>query len=131
MAGVHGMIQTMPNGYNTQIGDGGQALSGGQRQRIGLARALYNKPAFIVLDEPNASLDSDGEAALVAAVHELRAAGSTLVLISHKTNILAIVDKILVMAQGQSHAFGPRDEILAKLFGPRVAAMPTSIAASR
>jgi len=131
MAGVHDMIQMMPAGYNTQIGDGGHALSGGQRQRIGLSRALYNKPAFIVLDEPNANLDTDGEAALLLAVQQLRQQGSTVVLITHKTNILAIADKILVIAQGRIQGFGMRDEILNKLFGPRVAPVPSAIAATR
>jgi ATP-binding cassette, subfamily C, type I secretion system permease/ATPase len=131
MADVHDMIQMMPAGYNTQIGDGGYTLSGGQRQRIGLARALYGTPAFIVLDEPNANLDAEGEAALLSAVQQLRQEGSTLVLITHKTNILAIVDKILVIVQGQIQGFGMRDEILTKLFGPRVAPVPATIAASR
>jgi ATP-binding cassette subfamily C protein len=131
MAGVHDMIQMMPDGYNTQIGDGGHALSGGQRQRIGLSRALYNKPAFIVLDEPNSNLYAEGEAALLSAVQQLRQEGSTLVLITHKTNILAIVDKILVIAQGRIQGFGQRDEILNKLFGPRIAPVPATLAANR
>src|SRR5262249_44705519 len=128
MAGVHDMIQMMPAGYNTQIGDGGHALSGGQRQRIGLSRALYKKPAFIVLDEPNANLDADGEAALLLALQQLRQQGSTVVLIAHKTNVLAIADKILVIVQGRIQGFGMRDEILNKLFGPRVAPVPSAIA---
>jgi ATP-binding cassette, subfamily C, bacterial len=127
MAGVHEMIQMMPAGYNTQIGDGGQALSGGQRQRIGLARALFDNPAFIVLDEPNASLDADGEAALLSAVQQLRQQGSTLILITHKTNILAIVDKVLVIAQGQIQGFGTREEMLTRLLGPRIAPVPASL----
>ena len=126
MAGVHEMIQLMPAGYNTQIGDGGQALSGGQRQRIGLARALYDNPAFIVLDEPNASLDSDGEAALLAAIQALRQQRCTLLLITHKTNILAIVDKIMILSAGQVQGYGTRDQVLSKLLGPRVAPVPTA-----
>jgi ATP-binding cassette subfamily C protein len=130
MAGVHDMIQAMPGGYNTQIGEGGLALSGGQRQRIGLARALYGKPAYVILDEPNASLDADGEAALLSAIQQLRQDRCTVVLITHKTNILATADKALVLAHGQVVAFGNRDEILSKLLGPRLAPVPATAAAS-
>jgi ATP-binding cassette subfamily C protein len=126
MTGVHEMVQGMPAGYNTQIGEGGFALSGGQRQRIGLARALYGKPAYVILDEPNASLDADGEAALLSAIQQLRQSGSTVVLITHKTNILGTVDKILVMAHGQVAGFGSRDEVLAKLLGPRLTPVPAT-----
>ena len=129
MAGVHDMVQALPAGYNTQIGEGGHALSGGQRQRIGLARALYGKPAYIILDEPNASLDADGEAALLSAIQQLRQDGSTVVLITHKTNILATVDKILVLSHGQVTGFGSRDEMLSKLLGPRLAPVPATAAA--
>jgi len=128
MAGVHEMIQLMPAGYNTQIGDGGQTLSGGQRQRIGLARALYGRPGFIVLDEPNASLDSDGEAALLTAIQELRQQRCTLMLITHKTNILAVVDRIMVLSAGQVQAYGTRDQVLSKRPGPRVAPVPVTAA---
>ena len=120
MAGVHAMVQAMPEGYNTQIGDGGQSLSGGQRQRIGLARALYGMPTIVILDEPNASLDSDGEAALLATLQSLKAENRTVILITHKTNILSMMDKILVLKQGTMQAFGNRDEIFAKLLAPRV-----------
>ena len=134
MAGVHDMILSMPNGYNTQIGDGGQSLSGGQRQRIGLARALYRMPSLVILDEPNASLDADGEAALLGALQRLKAEKRTVILITHKTNILSVMDKILVLAQGQMQAFGERDEIFSKLLAPRVAAVgspPHSAVATR
>ena len=130
MAGVHDMIQALPAGYNTQIGEGGFALSGGQRQRVGLARALYGKPAYIILDEPNASLDADGEAALLSAIQQLRHHGSTVVLITHKTNILAAADKIVVLSHGQVAGFGSRDEILSKLFGPRLAPVPAAAASA-
>jgi PrtD family type I secretion system ABC transporter len=128
MAGVHEMVQQMPAGYNTQIGEGGHALSGGQRQRIGLARAIYDNPAIIVLDEPNASLDSDGEVALLSAVQQLRQQGCTLVLITHKTNILSVVDKIMILANGQVQGFGTREQILSKLLGPRIAPVPATVA---
>lgn len=120
MAGVHEMIQNLPAGYNTQIGDGGQALSGGQRQRIGLARAVYGMPALIVLDEPNASLDATGEQALMDAVRRLKEAGKTVIIITHKTNSLALCDLVLLMKDGAVQAFGPRDDVLRRLMGPRV-----------
>lgn len=120
LAGVHDMIQGLSGGYNTQIGDGGHALSGGQRQRIGLARALYGNPALVVLDEPNASLDQDGEQALVEAIQKTRSKRRTIVLVTHKANILAVADKILVLNQGQLMLFGPRDEVLQKMMSPRV-----------
>jgi ATP-binding cassette subfamily C protein len=127
LAGCHEVVQGMADGYNTQIGDGGQALSGGQRQRVALARALYGNPSLVVLDEPNSNLDAAGEEALTNAVQALKARGTTVVLITHKINILAIADKILVMAGGAVQNYGPRDEILGKLLGPRVVA-PTGSA---
>ncbi len=126
MAGVHPMIQGLANGYDTQIGEGGFALSGGQRQRIALARAVYRKPALIVLDEPNASLDSEGENALAQAILELKKAGKTIIIATHKVNILSLCDKILVLNGGAAQMFGDRDEVMAQLFGgPKaVAAAP-------
>ena len=129
MADVHDMIQRLPDGYNTQIGDAGAALSGGQRQRIGLARALYGMPALIVLDEPNASLDSAGEHALMNTILRLKEAGRTVVMVTHKTNALAQCDAILVLQDGAVQAYGPRDEILAKIVGPRVVPGPAPTAA--
>lgn len=119
LAGCHEMIQRLPNGYDTQIGEGGQALSGGQRQRLGLARALFGGPSLIVLDEPNASLDAAGEEALLNALGQLRAGGATVVLITHKISILTAVDKILIMSDGSVQAFGTREIILPRLLGPR------------
>jgi ATP-binding cassette subfamily C protein len=123
LAGCHEMIQQLGDGYDTQIGEGGYALSGGQRQRIALARALYGNPSLVILDEPNASLDSVGEEALMTAVQKLRAAGTTVVIITHKVNILAGTDKILIMNQGSVQSFGSRDEILGRLAGPRALAV--------
>ena len=119
LAGCHDLIQRLAQGYNTQIGDGGQALSGGQRQRVGLARALYGNPSLIVLDEPNANLDAAGEEALLTAIQKLKATRTTVVIISHKINVLAGVDKILLMADGTVQAFGTREVILPRLIGPR------------
>lgn len=134
LAGVHEMIQRLPNGYNTEIGEGGLALSGGQRQRIGLARAVYGNPPFIILDEPNSNLDSAGEAALLEAINQLRKAHRTIILITHKTNILSAADKLLVINEGSMQLFGPRDEVLARLASPRVVPLqggtPQKIAAA-
>ncbi len=120
LAGCQELIQHLPDGFNTQVGDGGEALSGGQRQRIGLARALYGKPSLVVLDEPNANLDAAGEDALLKAVQTLKSLQTTVVIITHKINILAGADKILIMNDGAVQAFGTRDAILQRLMGPRV-----------
>lgn len=117
MAGVHELIQSMPNGYDTPIGEGGASLSGGQRQRIGLARALYRMPALMVLDEPNASLDQAGEIALMEAMQRLKAAKRTIVFATHKVNLLTAADYIMVVNQGVIADFGERDAMLAKLMG--------------
>lgn len=119
-AGAHDMIQLLPDGYDTQIGAGGRSLSGGQCQRIALARALYGDPSIIVLDEPNASLDSEGEAALVAALMQLKGEGRTVIVITHRLNLLSAADKILVLKAGTAEAMGGRDEVLARYARPAV-----------
>ena len=115
LAGVHNMILSLPKGYDTQIGDQGAVLSGGQRQRIGLARALYGNPRVVVLDEPNSNLDEEGEACLLQAVLNLKQLKATVVLVTHKPNILSIVDNIMLVQDGQIAMCGPRQEVLTKL----------------
>jgi ATP-binding cassette subfamily C protein RsaD len=122
MAGCHEMIQELPDGYETQIGEGGQSLSGGQRQRLALARSLFRMPALVVLDEPNASLDAPGEIALVHAIQRLKAAGRTVIFVTHKVNLLGVADLIMVLQGGVIAKLGPRDEIMRQLMGPNVAA---------
>ena len=111
-AGIHDMILALPYGYDTVIGPGGGFLSGGQRAQIALARALYGEPAFVVLDEPNASLDHQGESELVKVLHRLSERGVTLVVISHRPNVMRAVDSLAVLQDGRLAAFGPRDEVL-------------------
>jgi ATP-binding cassette subfamily C exporter for protease/lipase len=115
LVGMHELIMSMPQGYNSPIGRDGTMLSGGQRQRVGLARALYGKPVFVVLDEPNSSLDEVGDAALAKAIATLKQMGTTFVVMTHRSSILGVADKILLMREGAQQAFGPRDEVLAAL----------------
>ncbi|MDR3323171.1 MAG: type I secretion system permease/ATPase [Zoogloeaceae bacterium] len=115
--GLHDYILSLPQGYDTEVGAEGVVLSGGTRQRVGLARALYDNPKFVVLDEPNASLDDAGEAALMRTLTELRGTETTVVLITHRTSLLGIADLMLVLVEGESKLFGPRNEVLAALQG--------------
>lgn len=122
LAGVHQLILQLPEGYETRLGEGGAGLSGGQKQRIGLARALYGLPAVIVLDEPNSNLDEAGEQALLQAITQLKQHKRTLILITHKPNVLTLTDQLLILREGQLQAFGPT----AKVLGAPAAAKPAA-----
>ena len=113
--GLHEFILSLPQGYDSAVGPEGARLSGGQRQRVALARALYGDPVFVVLDEPNSSLDEEGDAALARAIQEGKARGTTFVVMTHRTSVLGVADKMLVLRDGQQQLFGPRDEVLAAL----------------
>jgi len=113
--GVHEMILRFPRGYDTPMGEAGNVLSGGQRQRIGLARAMYGDPSVIVLDEPNSNLDNIGDDALVKAIRDLKHQGRTVFLITHRTNIIGIADRVLVLRDGSIEHYGPRQEVMAAL----------------
>ena len=110
--GIHEMILRLPKGYDMQIGESGGLLSGGQRQRIGLARAIYGEPSYVVLDEPNSNLDEAGERSLVEMVSQFKAKGKTVILITHKLNILSVVDDLLFLEAGRVLAQGPRNEVV-------------------
>lgn len=125
-AGVHEMVLRLPNGYDTQLGGGGISLSGGQKQRLGLARAMYGNPAVVVLDEPNSNLDDVGERALLQAITDLKSRGTTVYLITHRMNVLQVVDKLLVMRDGTVAMFGPRQQVLTALQQGSQTAKPTT-----
>ncbi len=113
--GVHEMILFLPSGYDTILGDGGAGLSGGQKQRLGLARAMYDDPSFIVLDEPNSNLDEVGEAALIAAIQDLRQRGKTIIMITHRISTIAVTNKLLVLKDGVAQMFGLTNIVLENL----------------
>lgn len=113
-AGVHEMILRLPNGYQTKLENGEMPLSGGQRQRLGLARALFGDPPLLVLDEPNANLDAQGEASLVQAIVDAKNAGAAVVVVTHRTALLQHVDKILVLREGRCDTLGTREQVLGR-----------------
>ena len=126
--GADGLIRRLPNGYDHQLKLGGRGLSAGQAQRIGLARAVYGDPPILILDEPNAHLDQEGDQALVAALAALKRDGRTVMIVSHKLGILPVIDKILVLREGQIAMYGPRDEILPKIAPQALRRVPAGAA---
>ena len=124
-AGVHELILRLPEGYDTKIGEGGAVLSGGQTQRVALARALYGDPVLIVLDEPNASLDAEGDAALSRAIAEARKRNKTVVVMAHRPSAIAAVDQLLMLKDGRQTAFGPKEEVLKELRAQNPQAQPS------
>lgn len=114
-AGIHELVLRLPDGYETEVGEGGMALSGGQRQRIALARALYKDPFLVVLDEPNSNLDAEGDLALMAAITNVRARGGIVIVVAHRPSAISSVDLVMVMGDGKMQAFGPKDDVLAKM----------------
>ena len=120
-AGVHELIVSLPEGYETQVGEGGTALSAGQAQRVALARALFGDPFLVVLDEPNSNLDAEGDEALSRAILGVRSRGGIVVVVAHRPSAIASVDLLLMMSQGRAQAFGPKDEVLARVLQQREA----------
>ncbi|MBG6073841.1 MULTISPECIES: type I secretion system permease/ATPase [unclassified Polaromonas] len=114
-AQVHELILQLPQGYDTPLGDGGAGLSGGQKQRLGLARAMYDDPSLLVLDEPNSNLDEAGEQALVAAIVDFRQRGKTVVLITHRSSVIGVTNKLLLLQGGTAYRFGPTAKVLTDL----------------
>jgi len=129
-AGVHEMILLLPDGYDTVIGSEGIMLSAGQRQRIGLARALYGSPRLIILDEPNSNLDDVGDRALAGAVQQLKLTGATLFVITHRTNIVSQLDRLMVLNAGVISIYGPRELVLAELNAQRQQAQTPAVPAT-
>ncbi len=123
-AGAHEMIMRLPGGYDQPIGIGGRGLSAGQAQRIALARAMFRNPPYLILDEPNASLDADGEALLTKTLEAAKARGTTILLVAHRMSVLQVVDKLMVIRDGRIAMYGARDEVLAKLAPPAARQQP-------
>src|SRR6185437_15511532 len=120
--GVHDLIVSLPEGYETQVGEGGTALSAGQAQRVALARALYGDPFLVVLDEPNSNLDAEGDEALSRAILGVRTRGGIVVVVAHRPSAIGNVDLLLMMNQGRSQALGPKDEVLSRVLQPAATA---------
>ena len=120
--GAHDFILRLPEAYETELGPGGAGLSAGQAQRISLARALFGAPKVVIMDEPNAHLDAAGEQELVGTIQRLKGRGATVIVVAHRTGVLSVVDKLLVVREGRVEAFGPRDEVVRNMAMPKPSA---------
>lgn len=120
LANVHDLISSLPNGYDSPVGTSGENLSAGQRQRVGLARALFGNPFLVILDEPNANLDAEGDAALTDAIRQVRARGGIVIVVAHRPSAVIAVDKLLFMKGGRQVVFGPKNEVLKQITGDNV-----------
>jgi PrtD family type I secretion system ABC transporter len=125
LAGIQDIVRTLPDGFNTRVGPNGYVLSSGQRQRIALARALFDNPRLVVLDEPNSNLDATGEEALLSAIWTLKSRGVTIVVVTHKVNLLSCCDEVLVLNGGSVQAHGAREQIVNRI--PRLKAAPMTV----
>jgi ATP-binding cassette subfamily C protein len=123
-AGVHEMIGRLPLGYDTPVGEGRHTLSGGQKQRIALARALFGRPRLLILDEPNANLDNEGEQALMRAIAAARADGAIVIMVAHRQSLMQAADKLLVLQEGRIAQFGPRTSVVSSLNADGAVARP-------
>jgi len=123
LANCHDLISSLPNGYDTQVGVSGDSLSAGQRQRVGLARALYGSPFLVVLDEPNANLDAEGDQALTDAIRAVRTRGGIVIVVAHRPSAVTAVDKLLFMKGGRQVVFGPKQDVLKQITGDNVQPM--------
>jgi len=126
LVGLHEFVMSLPQAYETPVGREGGVLSGGQRQRVALARALYGNPVLVVLDEPNSSLDEAGDAALSQAILTMKSRGTTFVVITHRTSVLSVTDRLLVLRDGAQQLYGPTAEVMQKLMPAAVAAAPAA-----
>jgi ATP-binding cassette subfamily C protein len=122
LAGAHDLILHLPGAYDYELGLGGRGLSVGQAQRIGLARAVYGAPRYLILDEPNAHLDAEGDGQLIATLERLKRQGTTILIVAHRLSLLPVIDKLLLLREGRVALFGPKQQVLERIRpgrGPR------------
>jgi ATP-binding cassette subfamily C protein len=118
LAGAHELILRLPGAYDYQLSLGGRGLSVGQAQKITLARALFGSPRYLILDEPNAHLDAEGDQQLVTTLTELKKKGTTILLVAHRLSVLPVIDKLLVIKDSRLELYGPREEVMRRISPP-------------